>query len=566
MSSFSASSVSKRGSVVPPLAEDPAFVDSCDVLICGTGIVESILAAALAWQGSNVAHLDRNAIYGDSSAVLNLDELPRWVDEVNYESAVFSNAKLYQPRPLDSKKYFVDLTPRVLFAKSDMLQLLLKSRVYKYLEFRSLTNFHTYENDSFEKVPASKQDIFTSQQMSPGVKRQLMKFIKFTVEWERLYNVWGPYRDKPVGEFMTKEFNLEQAQIDELVQSIGLCSSNDVATPVALHRIKRYLVSLETYGAFPVVYSMYGSASELSQGFCRSAAVGGAVYKLNATLTGLDVDSKTAIFNDGSKVRWSEKLVVSEAQITEQVRAKMPSSNPAYQINHLTVIVNMDCKEWFAEGEDAAIIVFPVGSLSSGNTKTVQAICYGAESGQVPRGQCIWYLSTVQGGAAGQRDLEEALSKMEAAILRESTEDFEFQVDQSDVIFTPSGDPVLSSVKLGKSMKDFVPDKKLTYLIKLSYTQKTSIPPLEESIKDVAKNDADESPVIVTSGAPTEITYDGIVEQVKKIYAQIVGSDDDFFDVDFEDDEEDELTGMAKQNKKQEDDDHVPDFGDDMEL
>ncbi|GMF55755.1 unnamed protein product [[Candida] boidinii] len=40
----------------------------------------------------------------------------------------------------------------------------------------------------------------------------------------------------------------------------------------------------------------------------------------------------------------------------------------------------------------------------------------------------------------------------------------------------------------------------------------------------------------------TEISYDGCVTEAKYLYKKIVGSDDDFFDVDFEDDDEDDAT------------------------
>lgn len=88
MSSYSASTAQRRGSVVPPLAGvDKPLVDDlpqqCDILISGTGIVESILSAALAWQGSNVIHIDPQSHYGDASSILGVEELKDWVDSVN---------------------------------------------------------------------------------------------------------------------------------------------------------------------------------------------------------------------------------------------------------------------------------------------------------------------------------------------------------------------------------------------------------------------------------------------------------------------------------------------------
>lgn len=88
MSSYSATTAQRRGSVVPPLTGvDKPHVDElpqqCDVLIAGTGIVESILSAALAWQGSNVIHIESQNHYGDASSILGVEELKNWVDSVN---------------------------------------------------------------------------------------------------------------------------------------------------------------------------------------------------------------------------------------------------------------------------------------------------------------------------------------------------------------------------------------------------------------------------------------------------------------------------------------------------
>ena len=38
-----------------------------------------------------------------------------------------------------------------MFCQSDLLSLLIKSRVYRYLEFQSLSNFHVFENDDFQQ-------------------------------------------------------------------------------------------------------------------------------------------------------------------------------------------------------------------------------------------------------------------------------------------------------------------------------------------------------------------------------------------------------------------------------
>jgi len=46
-----------------------------DVIVCGTGLVESILSGCLSQSGKKVLHLDENGYYGGEGASLNLTKL-----------------------------------------------------------------------------------------------------------------------------------------------------------------------------------------------------------------------------------------------------------------------------------------------------------------------------------------------------------------------------------------------------------------------------------------------------------------------------------------------------------
>ncbi len=572
---------SRRPSVVPHLAglEKPlpeSIPDQCDVVIAGTGLIESILAAALAWQGSNVLHIDANNYYGDNTATLTIDQLKNWVQKVNNnEVDGFKNALLYIPsgNELKSRDFGIDLTPKILFAKSDLLSLLIKSRVYKYLEFLPLSSFHFFENDNFEKMSNTKQDIFTNQSLSLITKRSLMKFIKFAIDWENQQDVWENYKKESIEKFLKEQFKLEKPQIFELIFSIGLCNNLSISTPEALARIKRYLISFDVYGNFPVMYSKYGGAGEISQGFCRSAAVAGTTYKLNTRLESFDPKTKIAKFSDNSKIKVNEQVILSPSQAP--LNSKF-IPNQDYEIQRLTVIVKKDCKEWFENGESASIVVFPSGSLSNNNKEAVQAIIMSEDTGITAKDTCVWYLSSTEKGQKGRYDLENALKAMENAILRESSD----HLDNEDGIFE-NGTGMINSVKLGQSFKDFVPKEKIQYLLKIFYVQKTSIPHSgivipnqyrKNSIQPTFEDpSAPDNGVIYSTLPSSEISYDGIITAAKILYEKIVGSDDDFFDVDFEDEDEEisNLTGNNNDNNTSTYDDNVSEsveFADDMEL
>ncbi|KAG2734126.1 hypothetical protein G9P44_002132 [Scheffersomyces stipitis] len=563
-------SVSYTPSVIPHLAglekpQEPSLkIDQCDVLIMGTGLVESILAASLSWQGVQVLHIDNKNYYGDSSSTLTIDQLKKWCMEVNSGRLQhFQDAQIYIPggkstNKFNSKDYGIDLSPKVMFCKSDLLALLIKSRVYKYLEFQSLSNFHVFENDDFSQkitTQTSKEDIFTDKSLSLITKRNLMKFLKFILTDNK-----DPVKKKilvdngkvKVQDFLVKQFNLELPQINELVYSIGLCINEGTETREAMAKIKRFLVSFDVYGSFPVMVSKYGGPGEISQGFCRSAAVAGTTYKLNTSLVDYDPRSKIAKFNDGSHVKINEKLVISPTQVPKFLQSnynEVTENLKQFSITRLITVVRRDCKEWMAEQDSSAIVVFPPHSLPTNNEQSVQVIIQNGNTGVCPEGQSIWFSHTSEQDLnRAKQDLESAYEKMEASLLREANADLEGAFDDQDFVLSAQGTPVfVNSFKLGESLQNFVPKEKLEIVCKVGYVQKTYANPdlsnifhatAEDNV--VLKNVADAENDILFSNMPSaELSYDGNISEAKLIYQKITGSDEDFFDVDFEDDDDD---------------------------
>lgn len=565
-------STSYTPSVIPHLAglekpQDHSLkLDQCDVLVLGTGLSESILAAALSWQGVEVLHVDNGTYYGDLSSTLTIDQMKKWCSDVNHNKIKhFKDAQIYIPggkstNKFNSKDYGLDLTPKVMFAQSDLLTLLVKSRVYKYLEFQSLSNFHIFENDDFNKKisKTTKGDIFTDQSLSLVTKRYLMKFLKFVLQDnndEAKVKLIKDNAQVPIDEFLAQQFHLEPPQISELTYSIGLCSKSKTRTPEALSRIKRFLVSFDVYGNFPVMVLKYGGPGEISQGFCRSAAVAGTVYKLNTSLVDFDPQLKVAKFNDGSHVRIKEKVVISPTQIPKFLQSSYTELTnklnlKTYDVTRLISIVKRDCNEWMSEHESSAIVVFPPKSLPTENNESVQVIIQNGKSGVCPDGQAIWYSHTTEPDhSKAKEDLQAAFEKMESSLLRESSSDLEDVLDDKDFILSAQGTPVLvNSFKLGKSLANFVPKDKLEIVCKIGYVQESFLksdlsnilnPTSTNNISAATLPDSEE--IIFTNMPSAELSYDGIVSECKLLYSRITGAEEDFFDVDFED-EDDEYT------------------------
>ncbi|KAK6460429.1 hypothetical protein DFJ63DRAFT_309306 [Scheffersomyces coipomensis] len=545
-------------------------LDQADVLILGTGLIESILAAALSWQGVQVLHLDNKSYYGDSASTLTIDQLKKWCIEVNQGKLPnFQDAQIYIPggkstNKFKSKDYGIDLTPKIMFCKSDLLSLLIKSRVYKYLEFQSLSNFHVFENDDFNKKisnSTSKEDIFSNNSLSLLTKRNLMKFLKFILTDNKnpeKKQLLFENSKQTIIDFLKGQFNLEDPQINELVYSIGLCIKPTTKTPEAIAKIKRFLVSFDVYGNFPVMISKYGGPGEISQGFCRSAAVAGTIYKLNTNLVDYDPHTKIAQFSDGSNIKINEKIIISPTQLPKFLQSTYNelvndeiSPLPTYNITRLITVVRRDCKEWMSDQESSAIVVFPPLSLPTQNNQSVQVIIQNGGTGICPSGQSIWFSHTSEPDLnRAKLDLESAFEKMEASLLRETESNLEKNLNDEDFKINSSANiysttPIMvNSFKLGEHLQNFVPKEKLEIVCKVGFVQKTLINPdltnvfqASESNNVILKSPAS-SDIIFTNMLSSELSYDGIITETKLIYSKITGSDEDFFDVDFEDEDD----------------------------
>ena len=196
-----------------------------DCVLVGTGLTESLVAAAVARAGKSVLHLDRNPFYGSRNATLNLQDLIDFLhsggaaaEEEQPGPAPTPNAVLVErmaERPTHvsyvaaeappaaalavSHRYNLDLTPQLLLSAGTMVESLRSSGVASYIEFKPLQGFLYGEGvapaaegapeesthgsgDSatpwLRRVPCGKADIFQSADIPLIQKRQLMKFLQ----------------------------------------------------------------------------------------------------------------------------------------------------------------------------------------------------------------------------------------------------------------------------------------------------------------------------------------------------------------------------------------------------
>ncbi|KAF8411066.1 hypothetical protein HHK36_003605 [Tetracentron sinense] len=190
---------------------DPTFYD---LIVVGTGLPESIIAAASSAAGKSVLHLDSNSFYGSHFSSLPLDDFASFLQSQRNVSRTESPSsiagavavsgdcisvdlklrRLYSdieicshasPEVLaPSRKFSLDLSgPRVLFCADSTVDLMLKSGASHHIEFKSVDASFVYSGDGrLSSVPDSRASIFKDRSLGLTEKNQLMRFFKLVQE------------------------------------------------------------------------------------------------------------------------------------------------------------------------------------------------------------------------------------------------------------------------------------------------------------------------------------------------------------------------------------------------
>lgn len=191
-----------------------------------------------------------------------------------------------------------------------------------------------------------------------------------------------------------------------------------------MQRIHTYLRSTGRYGASPFLIAHYGGIGEIVQGFCRAAAVGGAIYILGRKITSIDrritnEDDPYEYFIhlDGIVQSLSSRLILaSPAYLPMKLRevpvdriclsksqkiarciaiVDKPIVLGSIQEGHHAIGASPSNKspEGIPEDPlkhaDAAVLVFPPGSLPGGSTEAAATLFINGEGClATPAGKC----------------------------------------------------------------------------------------------------------------------------------------------------------------------------------
>ncbi|KAG8373599.1 hypothetical protein BUALT_Bualt11G0041100 [Buddleja alternifolia] len=235
----------------------------------------------------------------------------------------------YSSEPItdyNSRKFNLDLAgPRVLLSSDSMIDLILKTGINQYMEFKSVdSSFVSDAQGKLRGVPDSRSAIFKDRTLSLPEKNQLMKFFKLVQGHfgndNDEDNISQQDLESPFGEFLSKMgLSHKLKSYTSIFFTFSLCFSvrlfctladydqdnveickDVINTKSGINRLALYHSSI---GRFPnangaIIYPIYGQG-ELPQAFCRCAAVKGCIYVLRMPIVSVLMD-KVASSHDVS--------------------------------------------------------------------------------------------------------------------------------------------------------------------------------------------------------------------------------------------------------------------------
>ncbi|XP_071544535.1 rab proteins geranylgeranyltransferase component A 2-like isoform X1 [Panulirus ornatus] len=272
------------------------------------------------------------------------DAEPKTKDSVPKEEV---EEKWSQERMMNlSRKFNLDLAPKLLFSRGPLVELLISSNVARYAEFKCITRVLTWRPSNKKEgellvVPCSRSDVFTTSSVSLVEKRLLMKFLEFCHSYDDNPEQLQEYADKSFVDFLRSR-KLTDNLVHFVTESIAMVSE-DVSCREGLEKMKLFLTSLGRYGTTPFLFSMY-RCGELPQAFCRLCAVFEGTYLLRRPVSSLIIDSQNSccgFLSEGHCFKCSH--VMMEASYAPKEYAAFRNSKPQQNISRGIFITDRLC-------------------------------------------------------------------------------------------------------------------------------------------------------------------------------------------------------------------------------
>ncbi|NXU74276.1 RAE1 geranylgeranyltransferase, partial [Oreotrochilus melanogaster] len=258
----------------------------------------------------------------------------------------------------EGRRFNIDLVSKLLYSRGLLIDLLIKSNVSRYAEFKNATRILAFREGSVEQVPCSRADVFNSKQLTVVEKRMLMKFLTFCLEYEQHPDEYQDYENSTFAQFLKTRMLTPSLQ-HFILHSIAMVSETDSTTLEGLQATKKFLQCLGRYGNTPFLFPLYGQG-EIPQCFCRMCAVFGGIYCLRHPVRCLVVDKesgrcKAIVDHFGQRIS-ANYFIVEDSYLPESI-----CTNVCYrQISRAVLITDQSVLNTDSEQQVSILAVPPV--------------------------------------------------------------------------------------------------------------------------------------------------------------------------------------------------------------
>lgn len=341
-------------------------------------------------------------------------------------------------------KILLDLAPRTLLAAGGMVELMVRTKVGHYIDFRALeATYVAFADHGLRHVPASRADVFQNRFITMLEKRLLMRFVKSAMT-EPPASVSSVSEEESVG--LTFEDEMRLASLTEKLKTflnygvaLSVVSAADIPALDARESVALFQRSLMRFGTrTPFLYSNYGS-SELSQAFCRLSAVHGGTYVLRRGVTAVvaaksDEDSESpqivrVVTDNGEHVEC--KALISTASALKGVGPDNSTDS-----THTGSVWRAMCVldgSIVSESSSRVLVVIPKGTLGN-KTATVRLRQLDSTVSVCPPGNFVLYAETM-GGEGNEADVKSVLENY-VSINADINQDGEVLEAEGNIPFT----------------------------------------------------------------------------------------------------------------------------------
>ncbi|CAO3648465.1 unnamed protein product [Cunninghamella echinulata] len=311
-----------------------------------------------------------------------------------------------------SRFYNVDTTPKILPSRGDLVEILIKSGVGRYMEFKSVDDMFIFNVDTqkLEKVPGSKEDIFVNKSISLIDKRKLMKFLTFTMNEEKDADIISEYETIHFSQFLEEKFKITGKLQNAVIHALAL-SRSDVTAKEGLEQTQSFMKSIGRFGKGAYLCTLYGGGSEISQAFCRICAVYGGVYILGQSLEKYIINEESGLCTG---VMTSDNQEFTASHIITGLDYISPSwmtdsiENSSIWVSRAAIVTDQPLSGLSQEEQNQSlgISVIPPNNTIGNKNESIYILNQNSETMACPKDQYITYLWTLNTGESSSTSLK----------------------------------------------------------------------------------------------------------------------------------------------------------------